>query len=73
MKLFTQSQMDSPDNTVKWKEDKSTGGYEIDTITPFIIKYEDLDSELMELTDGTNIWTWLEEEVTLTKKEIMSD
>lgn len=69
MRLFSQSFTDSPNDIIKWKEEKSTGGYEIDTITPFIIKYEDLDSDIMQLTDGTNIWDWLEQEIVLTNQE----
>jgi hypothetical protein len=69
MSLFSQSFSDSPGNIVKWKEEKSIYGHEIDTLTPFIMKYDDLDSDTMLLTDGTNIWDWLKDEITLTTKE----
>jgi hypothetical protein len=69
MQLFSESQSDSKTDAIEWKEEPMTVGYEIDTITPFIIKYKDLDSEYMELTDGTNIWNWLEDNIVLTTKE----
>ncbi|NOQ71535.1 MAG: hypothetical protein GQ574_06015 [Crocinitomix sp.] len=69
MQLFSQSFTDSPTNTVKWKKEKPSVGHEVDTLTPFIIKYEDLDNDTMETIDGKNIWDWLEDEIILTEKE----
>lgn len=69
MQLFSQSISDQSDSIVRWRQEKQSVGHEIDTITPFIIKYEDLDSQWMEFEDGTNIWTWLKQEISLTEKE----
>ncbi|MFT5819050.1 MAG: hypothetical protein ACI8ZM_000272 [Crocinitomix sp.] len=69
MQLFSQSNMEYSTNTIKWKEEKASIGHEIDTITPFIMKYDDLDSDTMVTTNGTDIWTWLENEIILTENE----
>ncbi len=69
MQLFSQSKSEQPDGIVRWRQENQSIGYEIDTLTLFITKYEDLDSKLMELDDGTNIWTWVRQEISLTEKE----
>jgi hypothetical protein len=71
MQLFSEYSGDQSenDNIVKWEEEPNSGGYEIDSITLWIIKYDDLDSQYMMLEDGTDIWAWLRTEVTLTPKE----
>lgn len=72
MQLFSQGFYDmqtGSSRAVVWEEEPRSGGYEIDTITPIIMKYADLDSDYMLLTDGTNIWDWLENEVELTEEE----
>ncbi|UTW64572.1 hypothetical protein KFE98_10665 [bacterium SCSIO 12741] len=69
MQLFSQSTSEQSDSIVRWREEKHSTGHEIDTITPFYTKYEDLNSGRLELEDGTNIWTWLRQEVSLTEEE----
>ena len=69
MQLFSQSISTHADGIVKWRQEKQSVGHEVDTLTPFIIKYKDLDSEWMEFEDGTNIWTWLKQAISLTEKE----